>query len=260
MLDENASLEKSLERKAGKLFEEDPTAAALATKNILAGVKNHTIKSIDDIDQALSFSKATHKDVPKQSVYTHKKNEFTQNLNATISVQVNVVENKTNQSQPPPKVEQKPLTPQQTMAKIVVDQYKNTQQAMQPLAVVDNKSQPISQPQIEIKPAPVAEVKALPVVEQKPLLVSEPKVLPAVEQKPSTTVDTTSVVEQKPLPAVESKVLPVIEQKPAPVAEIAPQALSTEVPPVNKLKIQTVEDLHSETDKEMEERKERIHA
>jgi hypothetical protein len=88
-------LEKSLERKASKLFEEDPTSAALATKNILAGVKNHTIKSIDDIDQALSFSKHM-KDVPKKSVYQSKKNEFTQNLNASISVQVNVVENKTN--------------------------------------------------------------------------------------------------------------------------------------------------------------------
>lgn len=122
ILEEGASLEKTLERKAGKLFEEDPTAAALATKNILAGVKNHTIKSIDDIDQALSFRKS-QKYTPKKSVYQGKKNEYTQNLNATISVQVNVVENKTNQSQAPPKVEPKPLTPQQTMAKIVVDQY-----------------------------------------------------------------------------------------------------------------------------------------
>jgi len=56
-LDEGASLEKSLERKASKLFEEDPTVAAIATKNILALVKNHSINSINDIDQALSIKK-----------------------------------------------------------------------------------------------------------------------------------------------------------------------------------------------------------
>jgi hypothetical protein len=75
VLDEGASLEKSLEKKASKLFEEDPTSAALATKNILAGVKNHTINSIDQIDQALSYKKK-QRDPPKRSVY--KKNEFTQ--------------------------------------------------------------------------------------------------------------------------------------------------------------------------------------
>ena len=57
VLDEGASLEKSLERKASKLFEEDPTVAAIATKNILALVKNHSINSINDIDQALSIKK-----------------------------------------------------------------------------------------------------------------------------------------------------------------------------------------------------------
>jgi hypothetical protein len=48
-------------------------------------------------------------------------------LNATISVQVNIVENKTNQSSAAPKVDPKPLTAQQQMAKIVVDTYQNTQ-------------------------------------------------------------------------------------------------------------------------------------
>jgi hypothetical protein len=76
VLDENASLEKALERKASKLFEEDPTQAAIATKNILAGVKNHTILSIDDINQALSFKKR-QKDVPKRSIYQSKRNEYT---------------------------------------------------------------------------------------------------------------------------------------------------------------------------------------
>ena len=76
VLEENASLEKSLERKASKLFEEDPTQAAIATKNILAGVKNHTILSIDDIDKALSIKKV-QKDVPKRSIYQSKRNEYT---------------------------------------------------------------------------------------------------------------------------------------------------------------------------------------
>jgi hypothetical protein len=76
VLDEGASLEKTLERKASKLFEEDPTQAAIATKNILAGVKNHTILSIDDIDQALSFRKR-QKEVPKRSVYQNKRSEYT---------------------------------------------------------------------------------------------------------------------------------------------------------------------------------------
>lgn len=77
MLDEGASLEKSLEKKASKLFDEDPTSAALATKKILAGVKNHTINSIDDIDKALTFSKK-QKDPPKRSRYPGKRNEYTQ--------------------------------------------------------------------------------------------------------------------------------------------------------------------------------------
>ena len=106
VLDEGASLEKSLERKASKLFEEDPTVAAIATKNILALVKNHSINSINDIDQALSIKK-TQKDAPKKSVY--KRHDFAQPFNATISVQVNVIENKTNVTAP--KVEAKPLTP-----------------------------------------------------------------------------------------------------------------------------------------------------
>lgn len=107
VLDEGASLEKSLERKASKLFEEDPTSAAIATKNILARVKNHSINSINDIDQALSITTKSHKEA---QVSKYKKNEFTQQLNATISVQVNVVENKSNITTP--KVETKPLTPQ----------------------------------------------------------------------------------------------------------------------------------------------------
>jgi hypothetical protein len=107
VLDEGASLEKSLERKASKLFEEDPTSAAIATKNILSRVKNHSINSINDIEQALSISK-TQVDAPKKSVY--KKNESTQQLNATISVQVNVLENSTKSAAPI--VETKPLTPQ----------------------------------------------------------------------------------------------------------------------------------------------------
>jgi hypothetical protein len=81
VLDEGASLEKSLEKKASKLFDEDPTSAALASKNILAGVKNHTINSIEDIDKALSHRKR-RKDSSKKSVYGANKNDF----NATISV------------------------------------------------------------------------------------------------------------------------------------------------------------------------------
>ena len=70
-------------------------------------MKNHSINSINDIEQALSISK-TQVDAPKKSVY--KKNEFTQQLNATISVQVNVLENSTKSAAPI--VEAKPLTPQ----------------------------------------------------------------------------------------------------------------------------------------------------
>lgn len=63
---------------------------------------------------------------------------------------------------------------------------------------------------------------------------------------------------------MESKALPVIEQKPTPLVETAPvtesNATALEAPPIKQIKIQTVEDLHVETAKEMEERKERIHA